>query len=151
MVVGAGAFGKVFKGSNKADPSQKVAIKVMDKTKHSEKELDHLLGEVQLMQNIDHPNIVKYYETYNDYKYLYIVMEMCEGGEFGEVIQSDPSSFNEVYISKQIYKLLRALSHCHSMNIIHRDIKPSNIMIGGNDHVKFIDFGIAMVMNKDNF
>ena len=45
-VVGAGAFGKVFQGKNKADPTQKVAIKVMDKTKHSEKELDHLLGEV---------------------------------------------------------------------------------------------------------
>ena len=37
------------------------------------------------------------------------------------------------------------------MNIIHRDIKPSNIMFGLNDHVKFIDFGIAVVMNKDNF
>ena len=78
-------------------------------------------------------------------------MEMCEGGEFGDLISADPSTYNEAFISKQIYKLLRALSHCHSMNIIHRDIKPSNIMFGSNDHVKFIDFGIAVVMNKENF
>jgi calcium-dependent protein kinase len=99
------------------------------------------------MQNIDHPNIVKYYETYDDNKYLYIVMEICDGGEIGDVIQNDPSSFSEAFVSKQIYKLLRALSHCHSMNIVHRDIKPSNIMFGLNDHVKFIDFGIAVVIN----
>ena len=66
-----------------------------------------------MMQNIDHPNIVKYYETYDDHKYLYIVMEMCEGGEFGEIIQMDPSTYNEAHIAKHFYKLLRALSHCH--------------------------------------
>lgn len=65
------------------------------------------------MQNVDHPNIVKYYETYEDEKYLYIVMEMCEGGEFGDKILSAPGQYSEAYIAKQFYKLLRALSHCH--------------------------------------
>lgn len=81
-VLGAGAFGKIFFATNKDDSSIRVAIKVIDKKKLDEVELEILNNEVRMMQSIDHPNIVKYHETYDDKEYIYIVMEMCDGGEF---------------------------------------------------------------------
>ena len=99
------------------------------------------------MQQVDHPNIVKYYETYDDVKYIYLCMELCQGGElFDEITKSDMIKENDA--ARYMIKLIRALFHCHSQNIIHRDIKPENIMIGDLGEVKFIDFGFALVQNK---
>lgn len=99
------------------------------------------------MQQVDHPNIVKYYETYDDVKYIYLCMELCTGGElFDEITKSDIIKENDA--AKYMIKLIRALYHCHSQNIIHRDIKPENIMIGDLGEVKFIDFGFALVQNN---
>lgn len=150
-ILGEGGFGKVFSATNRADNSIKVAIKVVDKSKLSLKGFANINNEVQMMQNVDHPNIVKYYETYNDLKYLYIVMEKCEGGEIGEPgdIIRVKKVLNESYLSSLVYKLLLALQHCHGLNIIHRDIKPSNIMYNREGEIKILDFGVAVVRKFD--
>ena len=96
---GSGTFGKIFFATNKDDPSIRVAIKVIDKKKLDEVELEILNNEVRMMQNIDHPNIVKYHETYDDKEFLYIVMEMCDGGEFIENIVKNAHKQNEAYVS----------------------------------------------------
>ena len=67
--------------NNKKDPSIKIAIKVINKKGLSDEDLNNLMNEVQLMQTVDHPNIVKYYETYDDVKHIYLCMELCTGGE----------------------------------------------------------------------
>ena len=63
------------------DPEFQVAIKVLDKHKMSLKDLSHVMDEVDLLKKVDHPNIVEYHETYDDKHYLYLVMELCTGGE----------------------------------------------------------------------
>jgi calcium-dependent protein kinase len=70
----------VYAATLKHDVSSKVAIKVLDKKSMDTADLASLKNEVGVMQTIDHPNIVKYIETYNDERYLYLVMQMCEGG-----------------------------------------------------------------------
>jgi serine/threonine protein kinase len=77
-VLGAGAFGKVFMTTNKHDSNFKVAIKVLDKNKLGFN-LDLIMDEVNTLNKLDHPNIVKYFETYNDVKYIYLVMEYIKG------------------------------------------------------------------------
>jgi calcium-dependent protein kinase len=84
-VLGAGSFGKVFLSENIADPSFKVAIKVLNKAKLKDN-LEAIREEVRILTKLDHPNIVKYYETYDDSKYMYLVMEYCPGGELFEKI-----------------------------------------------------------------
>ena len=145
--LGEGSFGKVFRAYNRSDKSTMVAIKVIKKAGLDAEDLLSIAREVSIMQQVDHPNIVKYYETYDDVKYIYLCMELCKGGElFDEITKNEMIKENDA--AKYMIKLVRALFHCHSQNIIHRDIKPENIMIGDNKEVKFIDFGFALVQNK---
>ena len=79
----------MFKATDKDDPSIKVAIKVINKHEMTEDDLEGLKNEVKLMQTVDHSNIVKYYETYDDKRYIYLVMELLTGGElFDDVVQT---------------------------------------------------------------
>ncbi|CDW86363.1 protein kinase domain containing protein [Stylonychia lemnae] len=91
-VLGAGQFGKVFLSESIADPSFKVAIKVLNKVKLKE-HIDSIREEVKILTKLDHPNIIKYYETYDDVKYIYMVMEYCSGGELFDKILAQKNSF----------------------------------------------------------
>jgi calcium-dependent protein kinase len=101
---------------------------------------------------VDHPNIVKYHETYEDVKYIYLVMELCEGGELSidTLKASNADSDFEALLARYLYKIAYALEHCHSQNIFHRDIKPENIMLDNNGNIKLIDFGLSIASEKIN-
>ena len=88
------------------------------------------MEEVAILHSLDHPNIVKYYETYNDQKYIYLVMEYVNGIPlFDKITQQTNQTFSEVTAAGYIKELLLAVNHCHAQDIVHRDIKPDNIMI----------------------
>ena len=70
----------MFLSESVVDPNFKVAIKVLNKERLKENILA-IKEEVRILTRLDHPNIVKYYETYDDTKYMYLVMEYCSGGE----------------------------------------------------------------------
>ena len=112
--------------------------------------MDMLKSEVQLMQQVDHPNIVKYYETYDETKYIYLCMELCTGGELFEKVTKRKKPFSEYEAAEVMRDLLKALQHCHSQCIIHRDIKPENLVFDKNGYLKLTDLGIARVWNPDN-
>ena len=97
------------------------------------------------MQEVDHPNIVKYYETYYDKDSVYLCMELCTGGDFLEKYIDSGNKLNEDEAAEQFVCVLRAIVHCHSANIMHRDLKPDNLMIGDEGNVKLVDFGFAVV------
>ena len=85
QVLGQGAFGKVFLTHNKHNTDHKVAIKVMGLKKIKD-ELDAIKEEVAILTKLDHPNIVRYYETYEDDRNIYLVMEYIGGGELFDKI-----------------------------------------------------------------
>ena len=82
-ILGAGAFGQVFLTSNKHDKNHQVAVKVLDKQKLSE-DIDLIEEEVAILNKLDHPNIVRYFETYDDRQYIYLVMEYVSGQQLLE-------------------------------------------------------------------
>ena len=84
-VLGTGQFGRVFKTCRTNDKTAEVAIKVLDKHK-LEEHLEQVIEEVRILNRLDHPNIVNYFETYDDKKYLYLVMEYVKGMELFEKI-----------------------------------------------------------------
>jgi len=113
-ILGHGAFGKVFLTHNKHDTNHQVAIKVMNKSKLKD-HLDAIKEEVTILTKLDHPNIVKYYETYSDPKYIYLVMEYIDGGELFDKITTQANQvFGEVQAGTYMQKLFSALNHMHS-------------------------------------
>ena len=79
-VIGSGAFGKVYLTHNLYNEDHKVAVKVLNKIK-LRGHLDAIDEEIAILTKLDHPNIVKYYETYKDDKFIYLVMEYIEGSD----------------------------------------------------------------------
>lgn len=136
--------------TNKIDKSFKVAIKVLDKEKIGQN-IELIMDEVSTLNDLDHPNIVKYFETYNDNKYIYLVMEYIKGMPlFEKITHQTNSAFGEKQCCKYVKQLVEAIEHCHIKNIVHRDIKPENVMITDEDVVKLIDFGLSKVNKKSN-
>ena len=105
-MLGVGAFGKVYKTTNRYDTSMRVAIKVLDKSK-MEGHMEMLMDEIQTLNTLDHPNIVKYYETYNDNQFIYLVMEYVEGMPlYDKICKQSNNIFTEHTAAKYMKSLL---------------------------------------------
>lgn len=142
-VLGHGSFGKVFLAEGSTDPSFKVAIKAVSIRKLGD-QMKKIKDEIKILETLDHPNIVKYYETYENWEFLYIVMEYCPGGDLFDLItKRSKEQLKETVVATIMKDLLKALNHCHSSNVVHWDIKPENIMVGEDGHIKLIDFGLS--------
>ena len=103
------------------------------------------MKEVKILNEMDHPNIVKYYETYDEPNgNMYLIMEHIKGGELLHKLES---TYNQTITEKDARHyckhLFQALAHMHELNIAHRDIKLENIMLTETDEVKFVDFGLS--------
>jgi calcium-dependent protein kinase len=145
-VLGGGHFGTV-RVSYKRDvePKKYFAIKSISKKNLTKKDLEDLMREVEIISSLDHPNIIKFYETYHDEFYFHIVMELCKGKEvFDKIIEE--GNISEHKVLQIIYKVLHAINYCHKAGITHRDLKPENILFETSDieaEIKLIDFGLS--------
>ena len=151
--IGHGNFGKIYKIRRKSD--NKILIwKELDYSHMTEKEKEQIVTEVNILRELNHPNIVKYYDRIIDKKNskIYIIMEYCEGGDISQLISKCKK--NGEYISEdmlwkiftQILKAVHAI-HTHKQGIIlHRDIKPSNIFLDKNNNIKLGDFGLSRIL-----
>lgn len=150
-VLGGGQFGTVRICYKKdEEPRQYYAVKSISKKNLTEKDLSELIKEVEIISNLDHPNIIKFFETYHDQFYFHIVMELCKGKEvFDKIVQED--SLTEIKVAKIVYSLLSAINYCHTNGISHRDIKPENILFESQEadsDIKLIDFGLSRKYNS---
>lgn len=91
---------------------------------------------------------------YEDNKYIYIITELCQGGDLFDFIKDhilNKGSFTETDVSKMMRTLLNAINYLHIHKIAHRDIKPENIMIGDDNNLKLIDFGLSEQVREKKF
>lgn len=145
-VIGGGHFGTVRLAYKKnIEPKKLYAIKSISKKNITEKDLEEMIKEVDIISSLDHPNIIKFHETYNDEYYFHIVMEVARGKDvFDKIIEEGVLSENTV--AHITYKVLSALVYCHYRGISHRDIKPENILFeheSNQGEIKLIDFGLS--------
>jgi len=108
------------------------------------------------MIQIDHPNIIKLYEVYEDARYLYLIMEECTGGElFDRILDriEGQNLFTEREAAAIFKQYMSAVCHCHSQKICHRDLKPENLLLSNDkpdSPLKVIDFGLSKVYSNGN-
>ena len=147
-LIGKGAFGKVYKGSFIENSSHKVAIKVFKDSQLFDDDIKTVEAEIKVLCQLDHPNIVKYYETFADESSMYIVTEYIKGRTLSKEINEGKDSYNEADIAKIISQVASALNHCHSKGITHRDVKLDNIMVDDQLNVTLLDFGLSKTFTK---
>jgi len=142
--LGEGSYGTVCKAKHKATQAVR-AIKSISKAQM--KNLDRFKQEIAIMKMMDHPNIIKLYETFEDHRNIYLVMELCTGGEmFDRIIEA--GHFTESQAALVMQQVVRAIFYMHEQHVCHRDLKPENFLFTNKDPVekstlKIIDFGLS--------
>ena len=152
--LGTGSFGKVRLYRDRNYKDLLFAIKTLKKEGIPQYQFNLLKSEVNILSNLDHPNIVKYFGTFEDENFIHIVMEYLKGHDLDKIISlKNYTGLDEKNMCQIIQQLLKALSFIHSKNIIHRDIKPENILFSNRRNyssLKLIDFGLATFFHQDN-
>lgn len=148
-----GAFGDVFGCALLRDPNVRRVVKRLEK-KHV-KEIT-FANELSALRKVDHPNLLRLYESFEDEEYYYIVTEAATYGNLCNFL-NDPSSatITEAQIKRLVHQVLVCVNHCHHLNIIHCDIKPENILLDRGDmntsfeRLILCDFGFAQFYRTD--
>ncbi|RKP34896.1 kinase-like domain-containing protein [Dimargaris cristalligena] len=146
-VIGRGAFGEV-RLVQKRDTGKIYAMKMLRKTDMVKKDqLAHVKAERDLLAESDSPWVVQLYFSFQDPRYLYLIMEFLPGGDMMTMlIKLDifPEDLTRFYMAECVL----AIEDVHRLGFIHRDIKPDNILIDKDGHVKLSDFGLSTGFHK---
>ena len=147
-LIGQGAFGKVNIGLNVLS-GRVVAVKSFIKAElKNSQNMTKILYETNLMRKLNHPNITKILETFEDDKYILIIMEYINGGNLFSFVKKRRKLSEK--ISKFLFRqIILGIQHIHSKKIVHRDIKLENILIDLNNNIKICDFGIGIMLDSD--
>eukprot|EP01053_Blabericola_migrator_P010682 Blabericola_migrator_1__10681@NODE_609_length_7298_cov_332_353616_g442_i0_p1_GENE_NODE_609_length_7298_cov_332_353616_g442_i0NODE_609_length_7298_cov_332_353616_g442_i0_p1_ORF_typecomplete_len718_score67_70Pkinase/PF00069_25/9_2e74Pkinase_Tyr/PF07714_17/9_4e58Kinaselike/PF14531_6/2e16Pkinase_fungal/PF17667_1/2_2e12Kdo/PF06293_14/0_0003WaaY/PF06176_11/0_00043APH/PF01636_23/0_0044PIP49_C/PF12260_8/0_0031SAS4/PF15460_6/6_8SAS4/PF15460_6/9_3FTA2/PF13095_6/9_1FTA2/PF13095_6/44_NODE_609_length_7298_co len=153
--IGRGQFGSVHKVRLRSDPSVVLVWKKLDYQRMPEKEKRQLQQEVQLLQTLEHPHVVRYLGKINDKSnsHIYLLMEYCDGGDLSKYLDHTVRKgfpLPEDTILLWFAQLVDALHYCHTLpsgRVFHRDIKPQNVLICEKYRkVKLGDFGLAKML-----
>lgn len=158
--IGSGGFGQVFKAQHRLDGKTYVIKRVKyDREKKAERE-------VKALAELDHPNIVHYYNCWvgNDYDpeesinlsrsktdCLFIQMEFCNKGTLEQWIDNRRGQETDKQLSLEFFEqITTGVDYIHSKELIHRDLKPSNIFLVDAKHIKIGDFGLVTSLKYDD-
>ncbi|XP_013595736.1 PREDICTED: CDPK-related kinase 4-like [Brassica oleracea var. oleracea] len=154
--VGRGHFGhtcwaKAKKGKMKG---QTVAVKIIAKAKMtSAVSIEDVRREVKLLKDLSgHRHMVKFYGAYEDDNYVFVVMELCEGGELLDRILARGGRYPEVDAKRILVQILSATAFFHLQGVVHRDLKPENFLFTSRNEdaiLKVIDFGLSDFIRYD--
>ncbi|XP_028765864.1 CDPK-related kinase 5 [Neltuma alba] len=154
--VGRGHFGytcsaRFKKGEHKG---QQVAVKVIPKAKMTTAiAIEDVRREVKILRALTgHNNLIKFYDAFEDHDNVYIVMELCEGGELLDRILSRGGKYSEEDAKAVMVQILNVVAFCHLQGVVHRDLKPENFLYASKDEnseLKAIDFGLSDFVKPD--
>ncbi len=139
--LGKGAFGSVYRALNWGT-GETVAVKQIKLADLPKSELRVIMLEIDLLKNLDHPNIVKYNGFVKTPETLNIILEYCENGSLHS-ISKNFGRFPENLVALYMSQTLQGLVYLHEQGVIHRDIKGANILTTKQGLVKLADFGVA--------
>jgi len=152
-----GQFGVAKLCTNKTT-KKKSAVKIIDKSKFQDAEnfalaLQDMKLEVETLKKFDHPNIIKLEEVYEDEDNLYLVQELCTGGELFDRITAK-GKYSEKDAAGVLQQILKGIQAIHDKKIVHADLKPDNFLFltpSDDAPLKIIDFGMAKKVPRDHF
>lgn len=147
-LVGRGAFASVYKGIN-LKTKEVVAIKQIILEK--DQDVMDLMGEIDLLKILKHPNIVKYHGFVKTSTSLNVFLEFCSGGSLRQLYKGRGQGIPESEMVGYVDPILRGLNYLHEQGVVHRDVKAANVLITEHREIKLADFGVATKVSAQHF
>lgn len=142
--LGHGSFGTVYRTKSLSADEER-AVKIIKKR---DLDVDSVETEIEAIMYLEHPNIVRFYQYFEDRQSVYAIMELCTGGDFSELFDSNRQEWPHLFRD-----VLRAIAYCHEQGTVHRDLKFANCLLcpGPLRRIaKVIDFGLAAIRKQGN-
>jgi len=153
-ILGEGSQGEVFYSEN-LKTREEVAVKILKKKSEAKSNWASIKSEIDIMKNVNHPNIIRFIDNFENSEYNFIVMEYLKYGSLQKFLNEQKFKLNENSTVNIAYHLAEGLKYLHSIGIVHRDLKPDNIMFTYSDDVskeikvKITDFGLSKVLGYE--
>ncbi|KNC49463.1 CAMK/CAMK1 protein kinase [Thecamonas trahens ATCC 50062] len=151
--IGSGTFATVRRCRHR-ESGNVYAVKIISKKSLVDKDHVMLQTEVDVLRNVSHESCVKMYDCYESKHHIYMVLELCTGGElFDQIVER--GHFSEADAAVTMTQIFSALEYLHARNIVHRDLKPENVLCatkqseGVTPVVKIADFGLSKVVGHE--
>ena len=126
--IGESLFGSVRKITHRMTGEVRTVKKIHKSNLQTYEENQNIFNEVNILRSIDHPNVIKLYEFYQDDKNYFLITEYCNGGElFDRIINT--GHFSESIVANYIKQILSVACYCHERHIVHRDLNPENFLL----------------------
>lgn len=142
--IGEGGYAVVMLCEN-FDDHQTYAVKIGKKESMNNNDVNTLKKEFHVVHRLDHPNIMRAFELYEEKRHFYVVMEFIEGGELFDRIAAK-KQYSESDARAAAKSVLEGLAYLHEHNLVHRDIKPENLLLKSKEDdtsIKIADFGLC--------
>jgi len=153
-IVALGGMGAVYEADDQ-NLHRPCAVKEMLDTytepKEREQAVEWFKREASMLHDLNHPAIPRVRDSFQDAGRYYLVMDFVNGRNLAEVLEREgPQGLAEARVRNWALQLCDVLSYLHHQGVIFRDLKPANVMVGPDERVKLIDFGIARSLRAQN-
>ncbi|KAE8452897.1 ATP binding protein [Mollisiaceae sp. DMI_Dod_QoI] len=147
--LGEGSFGKVKLATHRVT-NQQVALKIIARKKLISRDMaGRVEREIEYLQLLRHPHIIKLYTVIKTPLEIIMVLEYAGGELFDYIVQNGKMKEDEA--RRFFQQIICAVEYCHRHKIVHRDLKPENLLLDDNLNVKIADFGLSNIMTDGNF
>lgn len=144
--LGKGSFG-VVKEVTHITSGQQYAMKMVNKDKPGSTSIQLLEREIEVLNRVNHPHLIQLIEVYETQKKVFLVLEMCRGGELSDLLK-EKNRFKEDEVKELMKQLAEAVVYMHDKDMVHRDLKLENILLSTSEsseqfNIKVADFGLC--------
>ncbi len=154
-VIGKGSFGEAVLARSKQD-NKRYVVKTIESATMSQKEKNDIQKEISILSGLNHPNIVRFKEHFEEGTMIFISMEYADGGDLNQRIKdrkkvpegTNPEPFEPKLVMFWFLQIAMALKFLHDKHILHRDLKTANVFLTSKNVVKLGDFGISTVLQN---